>query len=118
MTSKQIKILSYNIQGKYSEEKDNTVDPPRNKRIIKLHRLITYMKDNKFDIAMIQETKASPGWVEETVKRVDLKANVIECANTMNNNKGGVAVISVNPDIKSASTPRCSRLDLFPDAQF
>ena len=81
MTSKQIKILSYNIQGKYSEEKDNTVDPPRNKRIIKLHRLITYMKDNKFDIAMIQETKASPGWVEETVKRVDLKANVT-CGST------------------------------------
>ena len=64
MIPKEIRILSYNIQGKYSDEKDITVIPPQNRKVIKLHRLITYMKDNKFDIAMLQETKAPPGWVD------------------------------------------------------
>ena len=51
--NRNIRILSWNIQGKESHEE--------NKKINKLQVLVEHMKKEKYDIACIQETKAEQG---------------------------------------------------------
>ena len=47
---KKIKILSYNIQGKMSKTTEDT-------NITKVSIVLEYMKNNKYDIVCLQETK-------------------------------------------------------------
>ena len=54
----------------------------------------------KYDIACIQETKASQGEVYESALRYCPHVQVIECSNLDNKRKGGVAVICINDKIK------------------
>ena len=55
----KVKLLSFNIQGKKSKREKES--------IIKVAVLIKYMKENKFDIACIQETKTKQGELYETI---------------------------------------------------
>ena len=92
MTLDKIKILSYNIQGKVTKRETQS--------IVKISVLLRYMKENKYDIACIQETKASQGEVYESALRYCPHVQVIECSNLDNKRKGGVAVICINDKIK------------------
>ena len=90
---KQIRILSYNIQGKMSKTTEDT-------NITKVSIVLEYMKNNKYDIVCLQETKAPTGWMNDQAHKINPTYQVVECANTDNNNKGGVAIICINPKIK------------------
>ena len=88
---RKIKLLSFNIQGKKSKREKES--------IIKVAVLIKYMKENKFDIACIQETKTKQGELYETMVKYCPNAQVIECSNLDNHNKGGVAIVNINDKI-------------------
>ena len=98
MNIEKIRILSYNIQGKESKPSS---DSKSKKKINKFSVLLRYMKENHYDLACLQETKAYQGQVEESVERFSKNDffQVIECSNTDNSNKGGVAIININPNI-------------------
>ena len=83
---KKIRILSYNIQGKMSKTTEDT-------NITKVSIVLEYMKNNKYGIVCLQETKAPIGWMNDQVHKINPTYQVFECANTDNNNKGGVAII-------------------------
>ena len=100
MSNSKIKMLSFNIQGKYSNVESHLNGKKTTIQITKIHRLITYMKEHKFDIACIQETKAKQGWLTTEIMGKESEASVVECGNIQNPNKGGVAIFSINPDIK------------------
>ena len=87
-----IRIMSYNIQGKLTRTTDD-------RTITKVSIVLDYMNNNKYDIVCLQETKAPIGWLKEQVSKSNPTYQVIECTNTDNNNKGGVAIICINPQI-------------------
>ena len=76
---KQIRILSYNIQGKMSKTTEDT-------NITKVSIVLEYMKNNKYDIVCLQETKAPAGWMNDQAHKINPTYQVFECANTDNDN--------------------------------
>ena len=99
----KIKLLSFNIQGKKSKREKEA--------IIKVAVLIKYMKENKFDIACIQETKTKQGELYETIVKYCPNAQVIECSNLDNHNKGGVAIVNINDKINISKVLLDNELD-------
>ena len=99
----KVKLLSFNIQGKKSKREKES--------IIKIAVLIKYMKENKFDIACIQETKTKQGELYETIVKYCPNAQVIECSNLDNHNKGGVAIVNINDKINISKVLLDNELD-------
>ena len=99
----KMKLLSFNIQGKKSKREKES--------IIKVALLIKYMKENKFDIACIQETKTKQGELYETIIKYCPNAQVIECSNLDNHNKGGVAIVNINDKINISKVLLDNELD-------
>ena len=99
----KIKLLSFNIQGKKSKREKES--------IIKVAVLIKYMKENKFDIACIQETKTKQRELYETIVKYCPNAQVIECSNLDNHNKGGVAIVNINDKINISKVLLDNELD-------
>ena len=94
-TKNAIKLLDYNIQGKQGISKDDSKS-----KYCKYSVLIPWAISQGYQIIMLQETKAEKGYVEKQVKKVCSFATVIETPNPANNNKGGVATICIDKNIR------------------
>ena len=63
------------------------------------------------DIACIQETKTKQGELYETIVKHCPNAQVIECSNLDNHDKGGVAIVNTNDKINISKVLSDNELD-------
>ena len=105
MSTSNLKILSINIQGAKPYNYTTTIDKVISKNASKWLSLYHYAKQHDYSIIIAQETKSvKQGDIKsymDSALRDDPKyyAKVVESVNTTNPNKGGTAIICLDPNI-------------------